>query len=64
LTSVSVEKNVKSIGISAFWGCFALEQINYGGTSKEWSAIEKGEYWNYNTGNYTVRCSDGTAKKR
>lgn len=63
LTSVTIGKNVTTIGTSAFGNCKALTSINFDGTVEEWGAIVKKSYWNDNTGNYTVHCTDGTVAK-
>ncbi len=60
LSGISIAKTVKSIASWAFEECGALVTINFRGTADEWESIEKGVSWNYNTGNYTVRCSDNT----
>ena len=54
LTSVVIGDSVTSIGVAAFWYCYSLTSIKYRGTASQWSAITKGEYWNYDTGNYTI----------
>jgi DNA mismatch repair protein MutS len=43
--------------------CADLIEIQYSGTVDQWNSITKGEKWNYNTGNYTVTCTDGTISK-
>lgn len=59
LTSVTIPDSITSIGSYAFSGCSELKDINFKGTKKHWEAIYKGNYWNSNTGNYTVHCTDG-----
>ena len=63
LTSIIIPDSVTSIGQSAFEGCSGLTKINYGGTKAQWNSVSKGSYWNYNTGNYTVVCTDGEIGK-
>lgn len=60
LTEVTMSNSITSISFSAFSKCKSLRIINYNGTKAQWRAIEKKETWNYETGNYTVCCSDGT----
>ena len=63
LTSATIENGVTSIGASAFSGCRGLNSITFEGTKAQWNAIAKGFDWNYNTGNYTVHCTDGDIAK-
>ncbi len=63
LTSVTIPDSVTCIYYQAFYGCSSLERIIFDGTIAQWNAIEKGNYWNENTGNYTVHCTDGDIVK-
>lgn len=63
LTSIEIPNSVKSIGVSAFEDCSSLTSIMFGGTKTEWEAVEKKSYWNSNTGDYTVYCTDGNVAK-
>lgn len=63
LTSVTIGKGVTSIEKWAFMGCTGLTSINYTDTKEKWNAIMKGEKWDGNTGNYTIRCTDGDISK-
>ena len=62
LTSVTIGNSVTSIGDSAFRGCSGLTSIEFKGTKAQWIAIKKGSAWNYNTGSYTILCTDGDIK--
>ena len=59
LTSIIIPDSITSIGDRAFWACRSLTDITYEGTKAQWKAMEKGYSWNYNTGNYTIHCTDG-----
>ena len=63
LTSVTIGNSVTSIGSEAFRDCTGLTSITFNGTIKQWQAIRKGRYWNYDTGNYVVHCTDGDLSK-
>ena len=63
LTSITIPSSV--ISIAGFSGCKYLTRIYYQGTTEQWTsgAITFRDNWNYNTGNYTVYCTDGTVSK-
>ncbi len=63
LTSIELPNSIYSIGYGAFRNCSALTEILYRGTVAEWQAIYKSENWDFNTGNYTITCTDGTIDK-
>lgn len=63
LTAVTIASTVKSIGSNAFYNCTQLIDITFNGTKAQWNAVSKSSAWNYNTGNYTVTCSDGKLDK-
>ena len=63
LTSVTIGGGVTSIGTYAFEDCTRLTSITFNGTIEQWNAISKGWYWNSNTGNYTIHCTDGDIPK-
>lgn len=60
LTSVTIGSGVTSIGDDAFRDCSGLTRIDFGGTKSQWNAISKGSNWKYNTGSFTVYCTDCT----
>ena len=59
LESVTIPGGVTRIGNWAFNDCSNLSDIYYAGTIEQWNAVEFGEYWDNNAGNYVVHCSDG-----
>lgn len=54
LTSITIPISVISIGDHAFANCTGLTDIYYNGTRNQFKAIECGNYWNNNTGNYII----------
>ena len=63
LTSITIPDSVTSISSLAFFNCTRLTSITYQGTKAQWNAIRKGSWWNENTGNYTIYCTDGDIPK-
>ncbi|MBR3806207.1 MAG: leucine-rich repeat domain-containing protein [Clostridia bacterium] len=63
LASIEIPESVTSIGYHTFRGCTSITSINFGGTKAQWNAIIKGDYWDLNTGDYTVYCTDAEIKK-
>ncbi len=63
LTSITIPNSVTSIGDGAFSECTGLTSITFEGTMAQWNAISKGSNWNFNTGAYTVHCTDGDLSK-
>ena len=62
LASVEIFAGVTEIGRSAFSRCESLSSIKFGGTKKEWKAVEKGENWHEGVPAKGVECSDGLVK--
>lgn len=62
LKSVTLSK-INRLVNSSFYNCKELEEIVYEGTMEEWNAIPKGETWDFETGNFVVRCTDGVIEK-
>ena len=54
LTSVTIPDSVTSIGKEAFSGCSSLTSIKYRGTEAQWEDIDKGSFWKYGAGAFTV----------
>ena len=63
LTSIIIPDSVTSIGDWAFLNCTLLTSITFQGNMEQWIAIDKGYDWNYNTGSFTVTCTDGMLDK-
>ena len=62
LRKITIPSSVTSIESFAFELCRNFE-IVYLGTKAQWSSISKARYWAYDTGNYTVHCTDGDIAK-
>ena len=63
ITSITIPGSVTSIGARAFQECSGLTSITFTGTKDQWNSINKGAYWDINTGAYTVYCNDGNIEK-
>ncbi len=59
LTNIIIPNTVTSIGKHAFDSCTSLTSITFEGTVEEWTAIEKGAYWNIGTPATKVVCDGG-----
>lgn len=63
MESVYIPGGVVSIGGNAFASCAMLTSVHFKGTLEKWSAVSKGDSWDYSTGDYTIYCTDGEIKK-
>ena len=61
ITTLTIPKSVTSIETNVFRSCTNLTTIYYEGTVEEWQAVEKAQYWCYQSGATYVQCSDGQA---
>ncbi len=59
LTSITLGKKVKIIENFVFMFCNSLQEIVYKGTKAEWNIISKEQYWNSNSSDFVIRCTDG-----
>ena len=63
ITSFYIPNTISHIETFAFSDCTNLTYIEYDGTTTAWLSISKGFEWKFNTGNFTVKCTDGTLSK-
>ncbi|MBO7183993.1 MAG: leucine-rich repeat protein [Bacteroidales bacterium] len=63
LTSITIPNSVTQIGDETFAYCYLLTSITFEGTVEQWNAVGKDSYWNIQTGNYTIYCTNGTIAK-
>ena len=65
LTSITIPATVTKIGDNVVNTCFMLTDIHFGGTRAQWKALvaTMNSWWDTDTGDYTVYCSDGNIKK-
>lgn len=63
LASIEIPGSVILFDRGVFSSCEKLTEIHYHGSRQQWDKIEKGENWNYNTGEYKVYCIDGVLSK-
>ncbi len=54
LESITIPTSVTSIANNSIYSCEKLSKIYYKGNETQWNSINKDEYWNWNTNNYTV----------
>jgi hypothetical protein len=63
LVSIDIPNSVTDIEWYVFLHCSSLESINFGGTIEQWNSIKFGSYWNLQTGDYTIYCTNGEIAK-
>ena len=63
MTDIAIGNSVTTIGSYALCDCSKLASVTFEGTIEQWNAIEKASHWNYNTGDYTIYCTDGEIAK-
>ena len=59
LISITIPASVTHIYDEAFLNCTNLTSITFKGTKDQWNSIQVGSNWSYNTGDFTVHCTDG-----
>jgi len=67
LTEITLPKSIKYLGEWSFAHCRSLKEIHYLGTKKEWAAIDKNCWLDYNNPDHPdvidrIICSDGEIK--
>lgn len=60
---ITLPSSLKTIGRFAFTRADKLTEIIFLGTVGQWNEIVTEENWNYESGNYTVKCMDGMVGK-
>ena len=63
LARITLPSSLKTIGRFAFTRADKLTEIIFLGTVGQWNEIVTEENWNYESGNYTVKCMDGMVGK-
>ncbi len=59
LETIYIPTSVTEIRSYAFAENVNLRNIYFDGTKAQWKAINKGHFWSYEVGDYTVYCHDG-----
>jgi hypothetical protein len=63
LTTLYLPSTLTKLDIYAMRNSRNLTSIYFNGTVQMWQNVEKGDNWDYNTGEYTVYCTDGQISK-
>ncbi|MGN0812419.1 MAG: leucine-rich repeat domain-containing protein [Candidatus Coproplasma sp.] len=63
IESVTLDKDIDSIGSNVFVDCDNLNTVNYNGTVEQWNSISKGTNWHGSLSGLTVICTDGKLDK-
>ena len=63
LGSVTLPDTIERISGLSFSHCKSLYRITYKGKTSQWNEITKDPYWDNETGNYSIYCTDGTISK-
>lgn len=59
LEVIDIMSKISEIGGWAFYDCDKLTTITFVGSDTEWNALKLGNYWDENSGTYSVSCSNG-----
>ena len=63
LEILNIPRSVVKIDDGVIRRSYSLITINYDGTVSEWLAIQKENYWDFESAEYTIYCSDGQIAK-
>lgn len=63
LKTVYIGSSIDTLEYGVFKHCKELTEIYFNGTIQEWNNISKSDEWDFNTGNYTVYCTNGDIEK-
>ncbi|MGN1103429.1 MAG: leucine-rich repeat domain-containing protein [Candidatus Coproplasma sp.] len=63
LESVTLDKDIDSLGSRSVQGCEKLKNIYYGGTVEDWNNVTKSDNWNTGISELTIICTDGKLDK-
>lgn len=62
LPTIKIPSSVVGIGYHAFSSCFALKDVVYNGTQKQWKKMIGDEDWCSDSEHLIVHCTDGNIK--
>ena len=62
-TNVTMPTSIEQLSNDCFSYCVGLDEISYVGTTAQWAEIRKDGWWDRNTPNYYIRCSNGIERK-
>lgn len=60
LKTLNINAPINFAGNWFAYDCESLVTLNYAGTTEQWKALVGGDYWDNNTAEYIINCSDGS----
>ena len=63
LKTVTLPASLEVLGERSFAFCDNLKTINYKGTKAQWESVRKISQWDYESGQYTIKCTNGKVSK-